>query len=99
MAPYPVTAVILGGLLTVVLRPEPFARRIKQVRVTGPAGSSFGLYLGSLGQQPFDATPRGDSNLEDYSNPVLIPRGYAVYGQWSTGVGAATATFTMERDS
>lgn len=98
MSPFALTASVVGGLLTVVLRPQPYTRYLKQVRINGPSPSTFRLYLGSVSQAPFDQTSRGDSNLEDYSNPVVIPRGYAVYGQWDTGAGSASATFVMDRD-
>lgn len=98
MAPFSLTAAPVGGLLTVVLRPVPYARYIKQVRITGPSGSAFSLYLGSTAAAPFDNTPRGDSNQEDYSNPVLVPPGYTVFGVWNTGAGSASATFLMDRD-
>jgi hypothetical protein len=96
--PISYVATVVGGLLTVTVPAASFARYLKQVRITGPAGSSFNLYLGSVAQAPFDTTTRGDSNFEDYGNTVMIPPGYSIIGQWSSGVGSASATFTMDRD-
>lgn len=93
------TGVALGADAVVTLDAALFARKLTGITINGPAKSTFALYIGQLTPSArIDRTTRGESNSNDYSNPLPIPRGSNVYAVWTGQAASATsciATFRL----
>lgn len=92
------------GFWAFALPTQPYERWVKRIIISGPPGSNFGLYFHTFQTAPIDQTSRGDRNMNDYSNPLLIPKGYRLIGAWDNGLppvlgSAATCVFSMEREA
>jgi hypothetical protein len=95
--PTTVSAARSGTDAVATLNGMMFPAKLLRLVVNGPAGSRADIYLGG---QRIDQTARGQSNTADYSNPVEIPAGTAVFVRWSgqgTLAAQCNATFTVER--
>lgn len=89
------------GVVVGNLPVQPYARRITNIVIQGPARSTFRLYRGSLptSSMQLSATPTGGGGDNTYDSttdgaPVLIGAGEQVIGVWAGGSTAAGQTGT-----
>jgi hypothetical protein len=99
--PTSVNAVNQNGDAVASLRPEMYPRRLMRLVITGPKGSRCDVYLGNLSPSGrIDQTSRGQSNTNEFTNPLTIPAGMYVFAVWpgrGSAAAQASATFLTER--